>query len=72
MTNIKLKPKAIKVVCNNCFQQTFGFRDETGTIKFQCAKCGSVTVSKAMGRRHVHIDMYAPHGQELIDDDEDI
>lgn len=70
MTIIKLKPKAIKVICNNCFQFTTGLRDETGTIKYQCSKCGTLTVSKVMGRRHIQLDVYAPYGQELIDEED--
>lgn len=68
MQKMKLKEKPIVVVCNNCFKQTIGIRDETGLIKFQCSKCGCVTVSKVIGRRHVQTDIYAPKGQELIDD----
>ena len=69
MGSMKLKPKAVKVVCNNCFHITTGFRDESGVIKYQCARCGAVSISKVMGRRHIHLDMYAPSGQELLDDD---
>lgn len=65
---MKLKEKPIAMVCNNCFRQHIGIRDETGLIKFQCPRCGSVTVSRVMGRRHVQIDLYAPKGQQLIDD----
>lgn len=53
MGSIKLKPKAIKVVCNNCFRITTGYRDENGVIKYQCTRCGATSVSKVMGRRHV-------------------
>lgn len=67
----KMKAKAVRVVCNNCFQQTIGIRDETGVIKYRCSHCGALTVSKVMGRRHVQYDMYAPQGQELMDDDDD-
>ena len=67
MTELKLKEKTVEVVCNNCFRKTMGIRDETGRIKYKCSKCGTVTVSKVMGRRHVQIDMYAPQGQEIID-----
>ncbi len=70
MANIKLKPKAIKVICNNCFQPTMGVRDENGVIKYQCTKCGTLTVSKVMGRRHIQLDVYAPYGQELIDEED--
>ena len=67
----KMKAKAVRVVCNNCFQQTIGIRDETGVIKYRCSHCGALTVSKVMGRRHVQYDMYAPQGQELMDDDDE-
>lgn len=69
MARMKLKPKAVKVVCNNCFQQTMGIRDENGIIKYQCSRCGAKNISKVMGRRHIQLDMYAPNGQELIDED---
>ncbi len=69
MAKLRLKAKAIKVVCNNCFEKIIGFRDETGLLKYQCPKCGTVTVSKVVGRRHIQLDVYAPKGQELIDDD---
>lgn len=69
MGKVQLKTKVVKVICNNCFQQTVGIRDETGIIKYRCSKCGAVTISKVMGRRHIQFDMYAPHGQELIDDE---
>ena len=55
MKGLKLKMKAVKVICNNCFQQTIGL--------------STVTISKVMGRRHIQFDMYAPQGQELMDDD---
>lgn len=69
MAVLKLKEKTVKVICNNCFQQTIGLRDETGVIKYRCSKCGTVTISKVMSRRHIQFDMYAPQGQEIIDDD---
>ena len=52
----KMKAKAVRVVCNNCFQQTIGIRDETGVIKYRCSHCGALTVSKVMGRRHVQYE----------------
>ncbi len=69
MSKLKLNEKAVKVICNNCFQETLGLRDESGVIKFKCPKCGTLTVSKVMSRRHVQIDMYAPQGQVVIDSD---
>ena len=70
MATRKMKEKAVRVTCNNCFQQTIGFRDEAGVVKYRCTRCGALTVSKVMSRRHVQYDMYAPQGQELMDDDE--
>lgn len=64
MGSIRLKPKAIKVVCNNCFRITTGYRDENGVVKYQCTRCGATSVSKVMGRRHVQLDVYAPAGQD--------
>lgn len=69
MAMLKLTPKAVKVVCNNCLRQTIGYRDENGMIKYQCPRCGAVNISKVMGRRHIQFDLYAPSGQELIDED---
>ncbi len=69
MAELELKEKAVKVVCNSCFREIFGFRDVSGVIKFKCPKCGTMTVSKVMSRRHVQIDMYAPQGQVVIDSD---
>lgn len=69
MEGIKLKPKAIKVVCTNCFHLMTGYRDENGMIKYQCTRCGAKSISKVMSRRHAQLDIYAPLGQELIDED---
>lgn len=46
MKGLKLKMKAVKVICNNCFQQTIGLRDETGMIKYRCAKCGNAATTQ--------------------------
>lgn len=66
---MKCKERMVKVICNNCFRSEYGVRDATGLIKFQCPYCGTVSVSKAMSRRHVQIDIYAPKGQTLIDEE---
>lgn len=58
--------KPVRVICTNCRSENVGWRDETGMTKVQCPKCGAVTVSKVMSRRHVQLDIYAPKGQELI------
>lgn len=67
MADLKLKPKIMRVVCNNCFKETVCLRDENGQIRFRCSCCGSTTYSNVKGRRHVQIDIYAPDGQSLID-----
>ena len=60
------EPKPIRVICCNCHSETIGFQDETGMTRIQCKKCGTVTVSRVMSRRHVQLDVYAPKGQELL------
>lgn len=69
MSAFQLKRKTMHVVCNNCFYQTVHIIDENGVIKYQCPRCGSVTVSRILGRRHVQLDVYAPKGQEFINKD---
>lgn len=63
------KAKPVKFFCNNCGNVITGVRDEKGFIKVQCSRCGTLIVSNVVGRRHVQLDVYAPQGQELIDDD---
>lgn len=58
--------KATMVHCLNCHNEVLGFQDETGTTKIQCPKCGSVSVTKIMGRRHVRVDIFAPKGENII------
>ena len=58
MATRRLKAKAVRVVCNNCFQQTIGFRDETGMIKYRCsplrrADCVEGNGQKACAIRYV-------------------
>lgn len=69
MARIKLKPKVVRTVCNNCLQQAECIRDENGIIKYKCVRCGTLIVSKVLGRRHIQLDLYAPSGQELIEED---
>ncbi len=66
MSQTLFKEKPVKVHCLNCHNEVIGFRDDTGITKIQCPRCGSVSVSKVMGRRHVRVDIFAPKGQELI------
>lgn len=58
--------RAVKVICNNCKEETYGLQDEQGVTRIQCAKCGTVTVSKIMSRRHVQLNIFAPKGQVLL------
>ncbi len=58
--------KSVKVLCINCQCMIDAWRDETGLTKSKCPKCGSVTVSRVMSRRHMQLDMYAPKGQQII------
>lgn len=68
----KFKEKAISVFCCNCHKETIGIRNAEGITKIQCRHCRAITVSQVKGRRHVQLDIYAPQGRELIDDDDDV
>ena len=48
---------AVEVICHHCHTKTTGWKDADGVTKMQCTKCGTVTVSKPMSRRHVQIDV---------------
>ena len=55
--------------CPNCGSLVAGVRNKEGLVKVQCRSCFAVMVSKAMGRRHDQIDVYAPDGQARRADD---
>lgn len=57
--------KPIACYCRNCGQLHYGYRTSEGLAKLQCPKCGAVSVSKLMGRRHEQVDFYPPRGQEI-------
>ena len=59
-------PKPIKCFCVNCMNEITGLQDENGKMRVSCSRCGTVTVSQVMGRRHIQLDVYAPKGQYLI------
>lgn len=61
----RLKP--VRVICQNCHGPIVGWQDKEGVTRIQCPKCGAVTVSKLMSRRHVQMDIYAPAGQTILD-----
>ena len=58
--------KPVKVVCHNCHLVQTAWQDENGVTKYQCPKCGAVSVSRIMSRRHVTLDIYAPKGQVVV------
>lgn len=52
--------------CVNCGEEIDGYVDEEGMTKMTCHRCGTVTVSKKMSRRHMKIDVYGPPNQVLL------
>lgn len=66
MSKKVLTERPIKIVCLNCHKEIICFLNEEGVMKSRCPTCGTVTISKAMGRRHLRLDVYAPQGQELL------
>ena len=57
--------KAIPFVCLNCKTTNVGWQGADGLTRMQCEKCGAVTVSKVMSRRHVQFEVYLPKGKSL-------
>ena len=57
--------KAVPFVCLNCKTTNVGFQDTEGLTRVKCEKCGAVTVSKVMSRRHVQFEVYVPKGKLL-------
>ena len=58
--------KTVPFVCVNCHEKIIGIRDVNGRTKVKCPHCGTVTVSQVMSRRHIHMDVYAPQGQTIM------
>lgn len=58
--------KPIKVLCLNCHREIIGWQNAAGAVKVVCPCCGTVTVTKVMGRKHIRYDVYAPSGQEVM------
>lgn len=56
----------VRLVCLNCQKIIVGYQGEDGLTKIQCPHCGTLTVSKVISRRHVQVDVFAPQGQELL------
>ena len=59
--------KAVKFTCPNCKRDDVAWQGKDGMTRFQCPRCGTVTVAKPMSRRHVQLDIYAPKGQVLVE-----
>jgi len=60
------KTKPINVWCLNCHRNIVGWQDAKGVAKCTCPYCGTVTVTKVLGRKHMRYDVYAPSGQVLL------
>jgi len=65
------KEKLVRFSCSNCKNTVIGVCDSAGAGKVCCPKCGTKTIFRLMGRRHINFDVYAPQGQEFIDDDDE-
>lgn len=59
--------KAVPFVCLNCKTTNVGWQGSDGLTRAKCEKCGAVTVSKVMSRRHMQFEVYVPKGKELRD-----
>ena len=57
--------KAVAFVCLNCKTTNVGWQGSDGLTRVKCEKCGAVTVSKVMSRRHVQFEVYLPKGKSL-------
>jgi len=55
--------KAVPFVCLNCKTTNVGWQGADGLTRVKCEKCGAVTVSKVMSRRHVQFEVYLPKGK---------
>ena len=57
--------KAVPFVCLNCKTTNVGWHGADGLTRVKCEKCGAVTVSKVMSRRHMQFEVYLPKGKSL-------
>ena len=62
------RAKIVTFICVNCKSTIRGIQDSEGRTKIKCTKCGTVTVSKIMSRRHIQMDIYAPQGQRVLEE----
>lgn len=54
--------------CPNCKNEVAGLKNDKNQIRVKCNKCGVEMVRTVKGRRHDVIDLFAPDGQERLDD----
>jgi len=54
--------------CPNCKNEVAGLKNDKNQIRVKCGMCGVEMVRTVKGRRHDVIDLYAPEGQERLDD----
>ena len=54
--------------CPNCKNEVAGLKNDKNQIRVKCGMCGVEMVRTVKGRRHDVIDLYAPDGQERLDD----
>ena len=51
--------------CPRCCTQNVAQVKSDGTMSFTCSKCGSVSVSKLVGRRRMRIELILPKCESL-------
>ena len=56
----------MKVFCHNCKADIMAYKDEKGTMKYVCQRCGTVNIAKLMSRRKIKIELIAPNEQVTI------
>ncbi len=52
--------------CISCGAIVRGNRNSKGLVEVECGTCGSVMISKPIGRRHNRIEVYAPLAQDRV------
>ena len=56
----------MKVFCHNCKADIMAYKDEKGTMKYVCQRCGTVNIAKLMSRRKIKIELISPCDQVII------
>ena len=57
--------KPTKRKCTNCGQTIVGCRNDKGTVRLQCPKCGLIMISIKISRRHERIEITPPKGEYI-------